>query len=415
MLRKHCMRTPFRLWLVISGVLLAAGCGPGGKSGHHGAAQEPVPGVSETEILIGSSLALTGHAGFLGQHYRRGAQSYIREVNADGGIHGRRIRLISYDDAYDPALCVWNTQRLLTDDRVFALFNYVGTPTIKRIVPICDQEGVPLVGLFTGAQIVRQPPHRTIFNIRASYKDEIVAALTHMRDHLGIQKIAVFYQNDSFGFDGIQLTEKAAAELGIKVVATASYQRGTEEIRPAFEKIVSSGAEAVLFLALYTPSAKFITFSQNHGYEPLFYLVSFVGAETLADKLEEFGYVASPDHHIIISATVPPPSNLHLKAPRDYRRLLAKYFPGEQPTFGGLEGFINARVLVEGLRRAGRNLTRESLISSLESLWDFEVGIGQPIGYGPEDRDGLSHIYFIKYHPEGWQFFTSWQILKELP
>lgn len=169
-------------------------------------------GVTDTEIHIGSSLALKGHAGFLGRETRRGALAYIRAVNERGGVHGRTIRVTSYDDGYDPPRCLANTQKLLIEDGVFALFCYVGTPTTVKILPLVEQAEIPLVGMFTGADALRRPFNRYLFNVRASYYQETRAAVRHMVRDLNMKRIAVFYQYDAYGFDGLTGAELALQE-----------------------------------------------------------------------------------------------------------------------------------------------------------------------------------------------------------
>ena len=353
-----------------------------------------VPGVTEKEILIGSSLALEGHARYLGRQTLHGALAYIHHVNRQGGIHGRTIRLIAYDDGYDPPRCVANTQKLIVEDKVFALFCYVGTPTTVKIIPLVQEARIPLVGMFTGANALREPLQRYIINVRASYYQETHAAVQYMVEDLGIKKVAVFYQYDAYGFDGLRGTEIALRDYGLAPVARGTYIRGTLDVEEGLENILHSGAEAVVMIGTYDPCAKFIRLSRAAGFNPVFHNVSFVGADELARKLGREG------EGVIVSQVVPPPEPAGdrdlLWGTAEYADLLNTFFPEDEPNFVGLEGFINAKVLVEGLKRAGRDLDREKFIEAVESIRNFDLGIANTLSFSPGDHQGLDRVYFTQ-------------------
>ena len=262
------------------------------------------PGVSDTTIRLGSSLALTGHAGYLGTQTLRGAQAYLRHVNDTGGVHGRCIEVIALDDSYDPPQCLVNTQNLIIDNNVLALFCYVGTPTTVKVLPLVEEAHIPLIGMFTGANGLREPFNRYVINIRASYYQETASAVRHIVNDLGIRKIAVFYQYDAYGFDGLVGTELALKELGLELVARSSYIRGTQNVEEGLRKIRKSEAEAVVMVGTYGACARFINLARGEDFDPLFYNVSFVGAEVLARRIGP-GSTAN----VLMSQVVPPPSS----------------------------------------------------------------------------------------------------------
>ncbi|MFP4108872.1 MAG: ABC transporter substrate-binding protein, partial [Desulfonatronovibrio sp.] len=246
------------------------------------AAESVVYGVTEDRILIGSSLALTGHASFLGTQTLKGAQSYINYINEQGGVHGRKIEMIAYDDGYDPPQCLANTQELIIDDQVFCLFSYVGTPTTVKVLPLISDAEIPLVGIFSGANDFREPFRPNIINVRASYYEETREAVKYFVEELNLEKIAVFYQYDAYGFDGLKGTELALKNYDLTPVARGSYTRGTLEIEEGLENIIHSGAEAVVMVGTYDACAKFIRTARERGFNPVFHNVSFVGSEELA-------------------------------------------------------------------------------------------------------------------------------------
>ncbi len=372
-------------------------------------------GVTDTVVRLGSSLALSGHASYLGTQTLRGALCYLNHINEQGGVWGRRIELISYDDSYDPPRCLANTQKLIIDDNVFSLFCYVGTPTTVKILPLIEDARIPLLGTFTGANALREPFNRYVINIRASYYQETAAAVRHMVKDLKLSRIAVFYQYDAYGFDGLTGTELALKEFGLEPVARGSYVRGTMDVEEGLARIERSGAEAVVMIGTYDPCSKFIQLAGEHGYTPMFYTVSFVGAEELARRLGEGG-----DPVVVMSQVVPPSE----AAPRDgligsdpppvqgiaaeYVRLLAQYYPDDKPNSVGLEGFINARILVEGLKLAGRDLTREGFISALESIRDFTLGPGTVVSFGPENHQGMERVYFTRFMDGRFRVLSDW-------
>lgn len=349
-------------------------------------------GVSDKEILIGSSLALEGHAGYLGTHMLHGAMSYIRHINDTGGVHGRRINLITMDDGYDPTLCLYNTQQLILEKRVFCLFNYVGTPTTVRIIPLVNEARIPLLGMFTGANRLREPVNRLLINVRASYYQEIDAAVDLMVKKMKFDRIAVFYQYDEYGFDGLRGAEIALKKYGKVPVAKGSYVRGTVDVKRGLEKIIESDAQAVVMIGTYDSCSRFIRLASQQNFSPIFYNVSFVGSIELARRLGPLG------EDVIVTQVVPLPEGSQngdtLPGVKYYTSLLKKYYPDNQPSFVGLEGFINARILVEGLRRSGRDVTRGKFIHAIESISEFDLGILNPISFGVNDYQGLERVYF---------------------
>lgn len=406
------------LWILLSAlcVLLAAGVSLWVTFWQDAEVQIPLApvalGVTDTEVTFGSSLALQGHAGYLGQETLRGAMSYLQHVNEQGGVHGRTIRVITRDDSYDPPKCLDNTQRFLIEDQVFGLFCYVGTPTTVKILPLVEEAQVPLLGMFTGANALREPFMPYLINVRASYYQETNAAVEHLVQDLKLTRIAVFYQYDAFGFDGLTGTELALKRFGLEPVARGSYVRGTHDISEGLERIHESGAEAVVMIGTSDPCANFIRKSLEKDYSPIFYMVSFVGAKELSRNLLQS---ETNRLDVVMSQVVPPPVSSDgtvAESAQEFVRLLEKYFPGEEPNFVGFEGYINAKVLVEGLRRAGRNLSRKSFLEAITSMTNFSLGGDVGLTFGPQDHQGMDKVYFTRLQDSRFILLDDWKQLR---
>lgn len=351
-------------------------------------------GIGPDTIRIGSSLALQGHAGYLGTQTLHGALSYIKKINENGGIYGRKVEIIALDDGYDPPRCVYNTQKLILEKEVFSLFCYVGTPTTVRIVPLVNRVKIPLVGMFTGASRLRDPSSPSLINIRTSYYRETEAAVDYMVNELEIEKVAVFYQYDEYGFDGLRGAEIALQKYGLKPVAKGSYMRGTDNVVPGLEKIIASGAHAVVMIGTYGACSKFIRLAAKRDFSPVFHNVSFVGSEELLRRLGKLG------EGVLITQVMPSPKirdqENALPAVKAYTELLKQYFPGSTPNYVGFEGFINAKVLVEGLKRAGPDITREKFMAAIESMKDYDPGISDTLSFDGKGHQGLDRVYFTR-------------------
>ncbi len=363
-----------------------------------------VPGVNDQEIIIGSSSALGGHASFLGTQTIHGSLAYIEETNKSGGIHGRKIRLISYDDQYDPPKTVTNTQRLINVDNVFALFDFVGTPTSVKIIDIVHEAKIPALGFFTGAEALRTPYRPYMFHVRDSYYSEAEGAVAYFVDKLGLSKIAVMYQEDAFGLAVLTGVQLALQRRNRETVATATYIRGTMDVEEAVRVIKASGAEAVIMVGTYSPLAKFIKESHSHesGFDPYYHSVSFVGSAAFGKELVNVQKITSEHYDkIIVTQVVPSPFLTELTGVKEYLKLIKLYYPNDKPNFVALEGFINAKVLVKALKDAGPDLTREKFIEALESMQNYDVGIGNGITYSTLDHQGLEGIYYTKITADG--------------
>jgi ABC-type branched-subunit amino acid transport system substrate-binding protein len=350
------------------------------------------PGVTDNEILLGSSAALSGNAASLGTNIISGAKIAVSEINEAGGINGRKVRFISYDDQYDPPKAIENTQKLINENKVFALFNYVGTPTGVKVAPIVAEAQIPLVGMFTGAHAFREPVQKYIFNIRGSYYQETELVTKYFVDDGGLKNIAVLYQADAFGLDGLEGEKIALLARGLKPAVLGSYERGTTNVETAAQTILASNAEAVIMIGTYSPLAKFVRLVKEKRPKMLFHAVSFVGPEAFVKELK------NDTENVFVTQVVPPTYYGALfGAVKKYIDGLAKYDPGIAPTFGGLEGYVNTKVLAEGIRLAGRNLTREGLVAALESLENFDAGIGANVSFSPTSHQGLDTVYLTSF------------------
>ncbi|MBA2689836.1 MAG: ABC transporter substrate-binding protein [Burkholderiales bacterium] len=340
-------------------------------------------GVTATTITLGQSAAFSGPASSLGIEMRKGIEAYLNHVNSEGGVNGRKLVLKSLDDGYEADRAAANTKKLINDEKVFALLGYVGTPTSNASLPVFTAAKVPFVGPFTGAESLRQPVNRYIFNVRASYYQEtekIVEQLTS----LGMKKIAVFYQNDAYGKAGLTGVELAMKKRKLPIAALGTVERNTVTVSEAVQGIATVEPQAVIMISAYKSCAAFIKEMKKAGSNPQFMNVSFVGSKALADELQQQG------RGVGISQVVPYPWSIGTPIVKEYQKLMV-VAGSKEFNFSSLEGFMAAKVLVEGIKRTGKDLTRERLIASMEGLKDYDIG-GFRVTYSPEDRYGSKFV-----------------------
>ena len=337
-------------------------------------------GVTTDTILIGQSAALSGPAEQLGKEMKAGAEAYFDAVNRSGGVNGRKIKLLSLDDGYEPEKAAANTRKLIAEDKILALFGYVGTPTSNAALPIFTEAKVPFVGAFTGAQSLREPFNRYIFNVRASYFDETEAIVQHLVQS-GSKRIAVFYQNDAYGKAGLAGVERAMKKRNLAITSLATVERNTVDVAKAVQSMSKDGPSAIIMISAYKSCAAFIKAMQAANAFPQFWNVSFVGAKALANELGDDG------RGVQISQVVPFPSDV-TPIVREYQKRIGD---ADKYSFTSLEGYIAAKVLVEGLRRAGKNPTRESLVDGLAAMGKVDLG-GFTVNYTPTNHNGSSFV-----------------------
>jgi len=350
-------------------------------------------GITSNTVIVGQSAALTGPAKELGLDMRMGVQTYFDQVNKSGGVHGRKLVLKSLDDGYEATRAAANTKTLINQDGAFALLGYVGTPTSEASKPIFTEARVPFVGAFTGAELLRAPFNRYIFNVRASYYDE-TEAIVNLLANLGMTRIAVFYQNDSYGKAGLTAVERAMTKRNMKIAATGTVERNTTEVSVAVKEISKVDPQAVVMISAYKSVAAFVTAMKKMNSNPQFMNVSFVGSKALATELGETG------RGVGISQVVPFPWNLSAPVVKEYQRNFVAHAGNDNYNFSSLEGYIAAKVFVEGLRRAGPQPTREGLVAALETLRDFDVG-GFNVTYTPTDHNGSKFVELTVIGREG--------------
>jgi len=387
-----------------------------------------LPAAADETIDIGMSAAFKGATGGLGIELYRGSMAYIEHINSSGGINGRRIRIIPYDDGYNPTPAINNTIRLIEQDQVLLLFDYVGTPTVTRVLPILksnSDRNVFLFFPFTGAQPHRQPPYdEYVFNLRASYHQE-TGGLVDNYVKIGRKKIAVFYQADAYGRSGWNGVRIQLAKYQLKIVGEATYRRGTQfsdSLSQQVSLLRNSGADAVISIGAYAACAAFIRDARDAGWDVPIANVSFVGSEFLVDLLLSAGRTANKSYaaDLINSQVVPSYEDTSLPAVRQYRELMDRYNPvapvhlmepGYRPlrySFVSFEGFLNAKLLVEILRQMGPHLDKSRIRTVVESMTSRDIGIDERVSFGPKRHQGLDHIYYTTYRDGRFVPITDW-------
>jgi branched-chain amino acid transport system substrate-binding protein len=326
----------------------------------------PAVHAQSDKIVLGQSAAFTGPAAQLGIQFHAGAKMFFDQLNASGGVAGRSVEIRKLDDGYEPDRCADNTRKLLEDD-VAALFGYIGTPTSLAALPLATKAKVPFIAPFTGAMALRTPLNRYAFHVRASYNDE-TALIVRQLNHVGLTKIAVFYQNDAYGKAGLDGVTQALAALNLKPVASATVERNSVDVAKAVDTINAAAPEAVVQISAYKASAAYIRAARKAGYGGGFYNVSFVGTQALADELGRDGA------GVVVSQVVPSPYTGSKAISREFMDAVRKSNGAVQVNFSSMEGFVAAKVMAEGLRRAGGKTGAEGIIAAMESI------SGQPFG-----------------------------------
>ena len=365
-------------------------------------------GVTDNEIVVGSCSVLTGPAMGLGTEQLKGARAFLKEVNEKGGIHGRKIKLLEFDDRYEPDGAVECFQKLL-DNKVFVAAFFVGTPTGAKHAPLAEQSKLPAVGWFTGAQLLHEPFKHYVLNIRASYYDETREFVDGVWNSLGYRKVGVIYQDDAFGAAVLEGVKRGLKKYNAEPVAIGSFQRGTLEVDRAIELVRAGNPEAVSIVGPYAPVAEVVKRSRAKGWNPLFHTVSFVGTGSFikAGGKEVDGTV--------ITQVVPPVERKDLPLVAHFLKNLEKYERGAVPDFVPFEGFVDAYVVVEGIKRAGKDLTREKFIAAIEGMKNMDIGLGAQLklDFGPQDHKGFDTVYYTVVREGKAVTFDDWKDLKK--
>ena len=356
-------------------------------------AQAQSPGITPTSVTVGQSAAFTGPAAQLGIQMRDGMKVYFDLVNSQGGVNGRKIQLVTRDDQYESKLAAENTRKLIDEDKVFALIGYVGTPTSAASLPIFTEAKVPFIGPFTGAELLRTPLNRYIFNVRASYFDETDKIVEQLLT-VGMKRFAVFYQNDAYGQAGLAGMERAVKARGGEIVVKSTVERNTVEVAKAAAEIGPKSPDAIVMVSAYKSIAAFVRAMKKKGYNGQFHNVSFVGSKALSEELGADG------QGVVISQVVPFPFSQAIPVIREFSELAAK--SKVDVNFSSVEGYLVAKVFAEGLKRAGKNSTRETLVSGLEAMSDVDFG-GFTVNFSPSSHNA-SHFVDLTIIGRGGRF-----------
>lgn len=348
--------------------------------------------AQERALVLGQSAPTTGPAAQLGIQMHHGLKLYFDQLSAQGGIGGRPVEVRLLDDGYEPDRCRANTEQFIRDD-AFALIGYVGTPTSLAALPLVNQARIPFFGPFTGAQALREPLSKWVFHVRASYYDE-TALIVRQLTSLGLTKIAVFRQNDSYGQAGLDGVVRALAAQNLQPAAVGTVERNSVDVAAAVKAIVPAQPNAVVQISAYKSCAAFIREARKAGYGGTFYNVSFVGTQALADELGKEG------RGVMISQVMPHPFSTTTPVAREYLDAVKRSGSPNPPNYSSIEGYIVARVFAEGMRRAGRGLTRESLVAALEGLQRFDLG-GFAVGFGPRQHAGSTFVELTMLTEDG--------------
>jgi ABC-type branched-subunit amino acid transport system substrate-binding protein len=389
------------LWaILVSGGSTAA---PGGQPTVTTATLEPTvsspqtpagsSGISAERVLFGQSAAFSGPASELGLNMRLGIQAAFQEANEAGGVHGRRLELTTLDDAYEPEAAVTNTKQLIEQENVFALIGAVGTPTSRSAVPVAVEANTPYLAPFTGAGFLRgEDLHNVVINLRASYNQETEEMVARLTEDLGITRIALLYQDDSYGRAGYNGVQAALERRGMTLAAVGVYPRNTTAVKTALLDLREGQPEAVIMVGAYEPVAALVAWSRHLGFIPVFMTISFVGSNALAQELGPEGA------GVFVTQVVPFPTDTSLPVVQAYHRALAAFDPDAVPGFVSFEGYLAGRLTILGLERCGPDLSRDCFLNSLRSAEEID---GFTLRFDSADNQGSDAVFLTVIGADG--------------
>lgn len=356
--------------------------------------QSPRAGIFDDRVLFGQSAAFSGPAWELGTNMQVGILSAFGEANAAGGVHGRKLELVSLDDAYEPEAAIVNTFDLIEENEVFALIGAVGTPTSRSAVPVASDAHVPYVAPFTGAAFLRESKWGNVINLRASYIQETEEMVERLTKDLGIERIAVLYQDDSFGRAGLVGATRALERREMKAVAVGFYPRNTLAVKKALLDLQKGNPEAIIMVGAYQPVATLIVWARHIGLDPVFITISFVGSNALAEFLGPDG------ENVFVTQVVPFPSDDSIPIVASYLDALKVYDPLAKPGWVSLEGYISGRLAISGLEACGRDLTRDCFLDAILDAESIDLD-GFNLRYGFADNQGSDSVFLTVIGDDG--------------
>ncbi|WP_394782261.1 ABC transporter substrate-binding protein [Undibacterium sp.] len=372
---------------------LVAGVGLGLAAMLAGGAALAEPGITADTITIGQSAGFTGTAAEEVKQATAGAQLYFDIINKQGGLFGRKIVLESLDDGFEPKRTAENTRKLIADKKAFALFLYRGTPTTEGVLPLIAEAKIPLIAPVSGASSLHEPAQHYLFNVRTKYRDEVHSAVTQLAG-MGLKQFAVLASNDSFGLDALEGLKESVKKNKLPEPLIASYERNTVAVEGAVKKIFDAKPQAVLLFCTAKPCAAFIKQYREAGGGQQLVTLSNVSSQVFLQGL------GKDSRGLGMTQVFPNPRSASVPISKEFLTALKSRseLSDSYPTF---EGYISAKVLVEGLKRAGAKPTREGLVTALEGMGGYDMG-GLTLNYGPKSRDGISFIELTVIGKDGY-------------
>lgn len=351
-------------------------------------------GVSDKEVVLGQSVGLTGPLVELAPDIINAAKAYFDQVNEKGGVHGRKIRTVVLDDGYQAANTQKTVRQLIDTEQAFALYSITGTANVAGILPMLAKENppVPLFAPITGADSIRTPQMDNVFHIRASYGDEIEKMVQHLST-IGVKKIGVVWINNGMGTDGMAGIEKAMQKRSLKPHAAVSIQPDGSDADKAVAALQASQPEVIVMITTGTATVKFIKSYNKLSQGMRFYTLSVMGSQSTIRALGPDGV------GVVVASVVPFPWSQSNTLAREYQATMRKA-GFDNLSFLGFESYINARAMVEALKRAGKDLTRQKFISAVEGMKPLNLG-GFEVNFSKESHVGSRFVELTIIGPNG--------------
>jgi ABC-type branched-subunit amino acid transport system substrate-binding protein len=351
-------------------------------------------GVSAEKIVFGQAAALDGPTAALGQGMKAGIEAAFAEANKAGGVNGRKLELKSLDDGYEPTKSIEAVNKLLGEDKVFAIAGAVGTPTSMATQPLAEKAGAPFIGAFTGTEALRAPYKASVVNVRASYFEETETMVEHLTKDLGASRIAIMYQDDAYGQAGLAGVKKALEKRNMPLAAEGTYERNTTAVKGALLTIKRAEPDAVIMIAAYKPAAEFIKLARQIKLNATFVNISFVGSDALAKELGSAG------GGTVVTQVVPFPNDAAIPVVARYQNALKASAPSEQPGFVSLEGYLVGRAIVAALEKVAGEPTRKAFIEAVQKSGGFDLG-GFRLSYSDSSNRGSDQVYLTVIQSDG--------------